>query len=450
MNQFFIGGLILCMSCTTRKEGRQTIPETTDSAILQKYSHPLNDKKDLQVLFDQIGNSRIVLLGEASHGTSEYYYWRSEISKYLIQEKGFNIIAVESDWSEANKIDQFIKGEKKDSISMRNLLEKFNRWPIWLWGNREIYSFVHWLNDFNQIRAEENKIGFYGLDLFSIGESLTYLNSLPDTTILNLAKSMQYCFQPFKEDAYLYSAATSKQMTDCSKEALNLWQAVKKVTGHPGNSREKIIISQNARVVLNGEKYLRIVTKDRATGWNLREQHMAETVKALFQMHDAGSKIIIWAHNTHVGDANYTDMGNRGKTNLGELLRKEYGDKKVFIVGFGSYSGSVGAVEKWGTVFQQMMLPPAIINSWEEILHRSGSSNKIILSKDIINTNLNRWIDQRAIGIIYHPKNELSYIPSVIPKRYDAFIYIDQTTALHPFVPLSVTTGWNNNAGLDF
>jgi erythromycin esterase-like protein len=250
-------------------------------------------------------------------------------------------------------------------------------------------------------------------------------------------KEMQQCFQPYTRDVYSYSSTSTAHKADCSSASLNLWQAIKKINNHPNNEYESMLIKQNTRVVLDGEKYLRIVTNDRVAGWNIREQHMFETVKDLIHFNNSQLKIIIWAHNTHVGDAHYTDMGSRGKTNLGELIRATYGKENVFIIGFGSYKGTVAGVEKWGSAFNELNMPPAYKGSWEEILHHSGNEDKIILSKDILNTALNRWIDQRAIGIVYHPKTELSYIPSIIPSRYDAFIYIDHSTALHQALLLS-------------
>jgi len=449
MKQLFIVGLMACLACSTRKASQQVFQATSDSTLIQTNSHPLNNKDDLQTLLDQIGNSRIVLLGEASHGTSEFYYWRAEISKYLIQQKDFKLIAVEGDWSEAFRVNQFIKGNEKDSSDIIGLFKKFNRWPTWLWANQEMIPFVQWLNNFNQFKKEENKIGFYGLDLFSIGESLQYLNSLQDLNALTAVKKMQHCFQPFNADPYLYSSVASKHQVDCSKEASNLWLAINKNINPANSAIDNIVIAQNARVALNGEKYLRVVTIDRALGWNIREQHMLETVKDLLRLNNGKSKIIIWAHNTHIGDAHYTDMGSRGKTNLGELLRSTYGEANIFIIGFGSYAGTVAAVEKWGTEFKQLIMPPPYKGSWEDILHQAGNVDKFILLKNILHTGLNRWIDQRAIGIVYRPKTELNYVPSIIPRRYDAFVYIDHTTALHPVVSLSDTSVLSN-AGQDY
>jgi len=347
------------------------------------------------------------------------------------------------------RVNQFLKGYEKDSSDIIALFKQFNRWPAWLWANQEMIPFVQWLNNFNQLKREENKIGFYGLDLFSIGESLQYLNSVQDSNVLTAVKKMQGCFQPYNTDAYLYSSVASKHQVDCSKEASNLWLAINKNTISANSTKDNIVIVQNARVALNGEKYLRIVTNDRASGWNTREQHMLETVKDLLRLNNGKSKIIIWAHNTHIGDAHYTDMGSRGKTNLGELLRSTYGETNIFIIGFGSYAGTVAAVEKWGTECKQFIMPPPYKGSWEDLLHHAGGGDKFILSKNILRTALNRWIDQRAIGIVYHPKTELNYVPSVIPRRYDAFVYIDHTTALHPVVSLP-DTSVVSQAGQDY
>ena len=432
--------LVFSFSCNIIKNKNSNTGEIEKNTSNLRSSipvHPLQNEQDLDILIKQIGDARIVLLGEASHGTSEYYTWRAAITKRLIQEKGFDFIAVEGDWSEAYRVNRFIKEEKKDSLAILDLLRQFHRWPTWLWSNYEMVPLFGWLNAFNQDKPADDKIGFYGLDLFSIGESLKELMTYAgDTSILNSAKKFQKCFQPYANDPVEYGKIILKGGRGCSEEANRLLQSIPHFSQRKqGRNGSRFVMEQNALVALDGEKYFRTRISNKAESWNIRDRHMTETIKRLLRFHGPHSKAIIWEHNTHVGDAHYTDMPQRGKTNTGELLRKEFGASNVYIVGFGSFRGTVIAADRWGTSYQKMEVPGALTGSWEDILHQEGAYNKIIFSREISNNrNLNGWINQRAIGAVYQSKpNEFaSYTPSIIPQRYDAFLYIDQSNALHP------------------
>ncbi len=401
--------------------------------------HALNTTADLDALIDDIGDRRVVMLGEASHGTHEYYTWRTAISKRLIQEKGFDFIAVEGEWADSYRVNQFIKGEQKDSAAVVQLLRQYNRWPTWMWGNYEVAALVSWLNKYNQTKSTNEKVGFFGLDVYCLWESMAELMPYLKTTDENVQKAAQKvhkCFQPFSADAYQYASAVASASADCRNETNRLWQSIRKITGDKAPANEShFVMQQNALVALNGENYYRTMVVNDAASWNIRDQHMAQTLKRLLELHGTGSKAIIWEHNTHVGDARYTDMAKGGMVNVGQLVRKELGEQNVFIVGFGSYMGTVIAAEQWGKSILRMEVPPATEGSWEHILHTLSPTDKIILSKDISNNRqLNKWIDHRAIGVVYHPQREHlgNYVPTILPKRYDAFIYIDKTTALHP------------------
>lgn len=402
-------------------------------------SYPLRNEKDLDILLKEIGNARVVLLGEASHGTAEYYTWRAAISKRLIEEKGFSFIAVEGEWADSYRVNNFIKGEKKDSSAVVELLKQYNRWPTWMWGNYEVASLVSWLNTRNQNKPAEAKTGFFGLDVYCLWESMAelmpYLKGV-DPSLLKAAQKVHSCFQPFSADAQEYAMAVANTSADCRAETSRLWKSMQKsLESKAGKKEADFVAEQNALVALNGERYYRAMVSSNEESWNIRDRHMAQTLKRLLDLHGPASKAIIWEHNTHVGDARYTDMARGGMVNVGQLARKEYGEENVFIVGFGSYSGSVIAAGEWGAPLRKMEMPKAVAGSWEHMLHELSAANKIILSKDIRqHKQLKKALNHRAIGVVYHPGLEHmgNYVPSTIPKRYDAFLFIDQTQALHP------------------
>lgn len=401
-------------------------------------SHRLNSEQDLDVLLQQIGNSRIVLLGEASHGTAEYYQWRSAISKRLMQEKGFDFIAVEGEWADSYRVNNFIKGPRQDSVAAVNVLKQYDRWPTWMWGNYEMASLVTWMNNYNQSKPAGDKVGFYGLDVYCLWESTTelmpYLQGA-DSSVINAAQGVRQCFQPFSSDAQDYGYAVANASANCRVQTTNLWNAITGITGNGTAKNEAhFVMQQNALVALNAENYYRSSVTSYEDSWNIRDRHMAQTIRRLLEFHGPGSKIIVWEHNTHVGDARYTDMAAQGMVNVGQLAREEFGQENVFAVGFGSYQGTVIASGNWGGAIQRMNVPPAPANSWEGALHAISPSNKIILSKEIKDIpSLQQSIGHRAIGVVYNPNQEQgNYVPSIIPKRYDAFVFIDQTSALHP------------------
>jgi erythromycin esterase-like protein len=400
--------------------------------------YPLTNEQDLDVLIKEIGNAKIVLLGEASHGTSEYYTWRAALSKRLIQEKGFNFIAVEGDWTDSYKVNNFIKGERKDSAAAINVLKEYNRWPTWLWANYETASLVIWLNNYNQNLPAKQKVGFYGLDVFNIAEAAAEIKQyLPssDTNAITAVTKFQQCFKPFADNEQKYVRSITAMSGNCSAHANALLQAIKKSPSAKELDPEAAFaMLQNAQVAYDGELYLRTSKNNYVDGWNLRDNHMVETIARLLNLYGSGARGIIWAHNNHVGDAGYATMHWTGKTNVGQLLRNKYGKEKVFSVGFGTYTGTVIAAEKWGTPYKKMQLASADDSSWEQKMHQVNADNKIVLSKDIRNyPGMLRWISQIAVGVIYHPMQKAgTYSLSVVPNRYDAYIFIDKTNALHP------------------
>ena len=424
---FFI--CLVFLSCQVSK------PEKVDEVNFDKnatYSipyYPLKNEQSLDVLIDKIGGRSIVLMGEASHGTSEFHEWRAKLSKRLIQEKQFKIIAVEGDWSEFMTINDFIHG-KLGSKNAINVLRGFKRWPTWLWNTEEFAEFITWIKEINESREKDEKISIYGLDLYSIGGSLDALRQTIDDTLSREAlDDFATCFQPFWNNALSYSVAIQKGRSNCSTLAKALKEAFISHQNRIATTDKKFMLQQHIQTVYNGEQYFRTIVLNQAQSWNLRDRHMQETIDRLLSVHSRNSKIIVWAHNSHVGDAAFTDMPQRGRTNLGELLRRKYSMKKVFIVGFGMYTGEVIAAMKWDSSSKIFQLPPAYKGSWEELLHSAGDGNKILLSEEMRSmSSLNRWYDQRGIGVIYHPERPRSpYVPSFISRRYDAFIFIDSS-----------------------
>jgi len=427
------------ISCGCKEVSRQQDRAAQKTIALTIPNHPLRNTQDLDVLLQAIGDARVVLLGEASHGTSEYYTWRAAITKRLIEEKGFDFIAIEGEWADSYRVNEFIKGPPQDSAATLALLAHYNRWPTWMWANHEVAALVSWLNAYNQGKPAKEKVGFFGLDVYCLWESMTalmpYLQGNP--SLLKSAKQVHRCFQPFGADARQYALAVAHADGNCRAETLRLWNAIQKQNKPEGTApnEAQFVAEQHALVALNAERYYRTMVHSNTASWNIRDRHMAQTLQRLLAFHGPDAKVVVWEHNTHVGDARYTSMAASGEVNVGQLARKEYGEENVFIVGFGSYSGSVVAAPGWGAPIQVMEMPPAVAGSWEQILHQLGPANKLILSKDIRSEKyLNRPVGHRAIGVVYNPELEQlgNYVPSVIPKRYDAFLFIDSTQALHP------------------
>lgn len=401
--------------------------------------HPLQNAQDLDLLLQEIGDARIVLLGEASHGTSEYYTWRTAISQRLISEKNFNFISVEGDWPDCFEINNYIKEHSSQSANTLEVLQTFNRWPTWMWGNWEVAALVDWLKQYNTSKTEKEKAGFYGLDVYSLWDSLqelvNYLEQKGGPAAAAAKKAFR-CFEPYSEDPQEYARAVAFVSQDCEDEVVNMLHTLRTKAISAGDNRETAFdAEQNALVAVNAERYYRAMIRGGGSSWNVRDRHMMETLTRLLDLHGPDSKAIIWEHNTHVGDARYTDMARNGMVNVGQLVREQYGEENTYIVGFGSYKGSVIAADEWGAPVEKMEVPAAPPGTWEYMLHEISANNKLIFSKDLKNIKeLNKQIGHRAIGVVYHPHMERfgNYVPTIISKRYDAFAYLDTTTALHP------------------
>ncbi len=409
-----------------------------DQDLSKLHYSPLNTAADLDPLIEAIGEKRVVLLGEASHGTSEYYTWRTAITKRLIQEKGFNFIAVEGDWPDCYQVNQFITGQT-EAHSPAQVLSTFNRWPTWMWGNWEIAALVEWLHAHNQTQPQAQKAGFYGIDVYSLWDSLQeilkYLEQRDGQAVAAAHKAFS-CFEPYSEDPQEYARAVAFVSQDCEDEVVHMLSSLrKKAMPQSSGSLTDFSAEQNALIAVNAERYYRAMIAGGGNSWNVRDRHMMETLVRLMNFYGPDSKAIVWEHNTHIGDARATDMARNGMVNVGQLAREHWGNGLVFSVGFGSYEGTVIASKEWGAPMQVMPVPPARENSFEQLLHQLSPDNKLLLSSDIRKAGLlNSKIGHRAIGVVYHPSSERwgNYVPSLIPERYDAFMYIDKTRALHP------------------
>lgn len=399
--------------------------------------YPLNDPVSLKPLLDDISERQVVMLGEASHGTHEYYTWRTAISQKLIEEKHFRFIAVEGDWPDCYQINRYVKGYKDAGDSIEKILHSFDRWPTWMWANWEIAALAEWLREYNSHLPVEEQVGFYGLDVYSLWDSMKamikYLNK-EDWQAAESAKKAIACFEPFHEDEHLY-ARYSLHKHNCSAAVVALLKEIRMKSQFLDGDREAgFNTEQNALIAVNAERYYRSIIGFDNESWNIRDRHMMETLDRLLQFHGMRTKGIVWAHNTHIGDARATNMASAGMVNIGQLARDKFGENNVYLCGFGSYEGTVIAGKEWGAPMQEMKVPPAREDSIEAILHEEGKGDGFILFNEGKHNDFQQRIRHRAIGVVYNPKKDKigNYVPSVMSKRYNAFIHIDQTMALHP------------------
>jgi erythromycin esterase-like protein len=398
---------------------------------------PLHTRIDLDPLLDRIGNARFVLLGEASHGTHEFYEWRAEISKRMIAEKGFSFIAVEGDWPDCYRVNRYVKNSSDAGESAHDVLHGFSRWPTWMWANREIVELVEWLRHHNVGEPDDRKVGFYGLDVYSLWDSLHgvmgFLRRTHSDALAAARKAFQ-CFEPYGEDVQEYARATLWVPEGCREEVAKLLAETRRRTAANSAAEESFVAEQNALVVQNAEAYYRAMVHGGPDSWNLRDRHMVATLDRLTAHHGPNAKAIVWEHNTHIGDARYTDMSAEGMVNVGQLVREYHAAEDVVLVGFGAYRGSVIAGAEWDAPMERVTVPAARDGSWEDVLHRAFGGDQLLVFGEPGVRELEAWRGHRAIGVVYRPRFEHfgNYVPTVLPKRYDAFLYVDQSRALRP------------------
>jgi erythromycin esterase-like protein len=422
----------------------------TDTRATLGAARPITDDRNTyDALVDRIGDARCVLIGEASHGTHEFYVERARMTRSLIEQAGFNAIAVEADWPSAYRLNCFVRGTGKDRSAVE-ALDDFKRFPRWMWRNQVVEAFAIWLRAHNE--AAPNPVGFYGLDLYSLNESvhlvLRYLQKV-DPEAAKRARERYSCFDHrHGDDGQGYGAAVlTGREESCElgvlQQLLELQQRQAEYSSSDSRLPEDahFFALQNARLVANAERYYRTMFRGGADSWNLRDSHMAETLEALFEYLDQPrlpSKIVVWAHNSHVGDARHTEMGWHGQLTLGQLARERY-DRDAFLVGLTTYEGTVTAASDWGAPPQVKQVVPGRGDAYEGELHEAG------LRRDLLLFDTGDEVDprrlERAIGVIYRPETERQshYFQAELARQFDAVGHFDRTRAL---VPLDRDPGW--------
>jgi erythromycin esterase-like protein/predicted phosphoribosyltransferase len=414
---------------------------------LRRHLQPLNGAaNDYDGLLQLIGPARFALLGEASHGSREFYRERAAITRRLITEKGFTAVAVEADWPDAWRVNRYVRGLSNDADAAA-ALSGFRRFPAWMWRNTEVRDFVEWLRDYNTGLDPERQVGFYGIDLYSLftsmHEVLTYLDQT-DAEAARRARSRYACFDHAKEDSQAYGYAASFGLTPSCEDAVvqqltEMTRRAGQIPATPGLERdEDFYAQQNARLVRNAEEYYRTMFQARVSSWNLRDSHMVETLQALDRHLGAGGnppRMAVWAHNSHLGDAAATEMGDRGEWNVGQLMRERYAGDAV-RVGFSTHHGWVTAASDWDDPPQRKRVRDGLPGSWEDLFHQTGHSRFWLALRDDVALRplVAEKRLQRAIGVIYRPDTERQshYFFTHLATQFDALIHIDETSALEP------------------
>lgn len=419
-------------------------------AAIHAAAVPLSEHDDHAALLDLIGNARFVLLGEASHGTHEFYRERARITRRLIAERGFDAVAIEGDWPDAFRVNRFVRGLGK-ARSAADALAGFRRFPTWMWRNRDVVDFVEWLRHVNLARRPEQRAGFYGLDLYSLHASMAAVIGWLDAHEPRLAHQVRAryaCFDRFGEEAQVYGLMTGLgEVAGCESEVVATLLELRQLRGGAAGAAQDVEdafdAEQNARVVRNAEAYYRSMYLSDVSSWNLRDVHMDETLSMLEQ-HPARPgrppKIVVWAHNSHLGDARATEMGQRrGELNLGQLVRERH-DRDAVLIGFSTHGGSVCAASDWDGEAQRKTVQPSRADSWEALMHASarmsGVERFMLPLRDAapLMQVLRPARLQRAIGVIYRPETERQshYFFANLPDQFDALIHIDRTRAVEP------------------
>ncbi|MCP8970593.1 erythromycin esterase family protein [Ectobacillus ponti] len=404
---------------------------------IEKYAKRLDDRSNVDALLERAGQAKVVLLGEASHGTSEFYTTRAEITKRLIEEKGFTAVVVEGDWPSCQQVNQYIKRYEDAPATPEEAVKAFNRWPTWMWANEEMLELYRWMREHNDGRTDGTKIGFYGFDVYSLWESIDEVIrhlGKKSSADAEAARQVFECFATFNRNTESYAVSAGLLSEGCTDEAVKLLAEVRRHK-HAYTTREEeaLDLEVNALITANAEHYYRIMVRSDNESWNVRDRHMVEVLHHVMKFYGEDAKVIVWAHNTHVGDARATSMLEEGTVNVGQLVREQHAPEDVYIIGFGTYTGTVTASEEWGLNLERMHVPAARPGSWEELLHRTGPYDKLIMFNEENRPIFSDRIGHRAIGVVYRPRYErYNYVPSQVSHRYDAFIYLETTQALHP------------------
>src|SRR4051794_14532970 len=402
---------------------------------------PHIDDPAFGAMFDRFGDARVVLLGEASHGTSEFYRARAEISRRLIESHGFSIVAVEADWPDAATIDRGVRHRDWRSGE----LKAFDRFPTWMWRNREVDKFVHWLHDHNANRPYERMCGFYGLDLYNLSGSMRAVIVFPgreDPGLAGLAHRRYGCLEPWAEEPQLYGRnALMEGFARCEVGVLQMLKDVLKrqIDCFSPECDEWVDAAANARLVKDAEAYYRIMYQGSAESWNLRDTHMFETLEMILDAKGPNAKAIVWAHNSHIGNAAFTDMGrNRGELNIGQLAKDKW-DARARLIGFGTHTGTVAAADDWDEPMEVKRVRPSLPESYERAAHECHVPRFMLdlregeVGRDIREALMEPRLE-RFIGVIYRPETERwsHYSEAVLPRQFDPYVWFDETHAVTP------------------
>jgi erythromycin esterase len=414
-------------------------PSDDSTDAVRSLATPLRSPADLDPLLERIGDARIVAIGEASHGTHEYYAWRAGLTRRLIEERGFSFVAVEGDWPDCYRVNRSVKLREGADEDPRDALDAFARWPTWMWANDDVVEFCRWLRGFNAGRPDEQRVGFYGLDVYSLWDSMHELIGwLREHEPEHVDQAIQAlrCFEPFGEDGAEYAFVSRFGPSSCEQAVVDLLHELMREHGtkqFAGDPEGRFSAEQNAAVVAEAERYYRAMVQSSSESWNVRDVHMVDTLDRL--LGQAGEKAVLWEHNTHIGDARATDMAAAGMVNVGQLLRERHGRQDVVLVGFGGYRGGVIAGDEWGAQMRRMPVPAARNGSLEAFLQDIlGEDALIVVPHGDRPEWLDRRLDHRAIGVVYRPERERwgNYVPTVVGRRYDAFLYLADTSPLQP------------------
>ncbi len=420
--------------------------------IVSDYTLVTGSRLDYEPLLEMIGDAKIVLIGEASHGTHEFYRERSRITQELIDSKGFNAVAVEADWPDAYRVNRYVRGFGNDH-NAEEALRDFKRFPAWMWRNTDVVAFIDWLHARNAAqRFEQSKVGFYGLDLYSLRASMEAVVNYLETVDPQAAADARHrysCFDIFESEGQRYGhGVTLNVAAACEDEVVEqlneLRERQQEILSRDGwlAADEYFYAERNAQLVLNAERYYRTMYRGHMSSWNLRDNHMVETLYALdshLQQDSTSTKMIVWAHNSHVGDARATEMSHRGEINVGQLAR-ELWPGEVFNIGFTTHHGRVTAASEWGAPAERKRVRPALPGSYEDAFHLMQEHSMIIPTRSPANELLSESRLERAIGVIYRPETERTshWFHSNMQSQFDAVIHIDSTSALMPLERNSV------------
>ena len=412
---------------------------------IQRLARPLEHPGHLDPLLARIGDRPYVLLGEASHGTSEYYRWRGEITRRLIIERGVSFVAVEGDWPDCFEVNRWVKGLVDGPDDAVDVLRRFERWPTWMWANYEVAQFLDWLRDHNTALPPAERVGFYGLDVYSLWDSIQAIEGYlaeNEPEALEAARAAYRCFEPYGEDPQAYAWATRMVPTSCEEQVVDVLRQLVPPSGRQRPDDEddeaRFDAEQNALVAVNAERYYRAMVRGGGSSWNVRDTHMADTLDRLMDRHGPSARGVVWEHNTHIGDARATPMAAAGMVNIGQLVRERHRQDNVVLVGFASHEGSVMAGSSWGAPGRRVPVPPSRPGTHEDLLHAAIEGPACLLVFDPEEEQRQRieWLQatrgHRAIGVVYDVEGAGNWVPTVMGRRYDALCFFDRTEALHP------------------